>query len=272
MHQGFEKKTEQIAFINLWNSLLVMQNIEYILASVFLVSIISLIGVSAIGMQEKKLQKVLMYLVSFSAGALFGDAFIHLIPEIIESYGFSVFIGVLVLAGIFVFFIIEKFIHWHHCHTKEGIERIQPFTYMNLIGDGAHNFLDGLIIAGSYIVSIPLGIATTIAVILHEIPQEIGDFGVLIYGGLSKNKAISLNFVSALTAFLGAGIAVSLHGITENLSFFILPFTVGGFIYIAGSDLLPQLQKETKVSISIWQLIAFVLGVAVMLSLLVLGA
>ena len=143
---------------------------------------------------------------------------------------------------------------------------------MNLVGDGVHNFIDGLIIAGSYLVSIPLGLTTTLAVILHEIPQEIGDFGVLIHGGFKMRKALFMNFLTALTAVVGTVVALSLSIFVENLTLFLLPFAAGGFIYVASTDLIPELHKgsyETKKSLL--QLITFVLGILIMLSLVLLG-
>jgi len=147
---------------------------------------------------------------------------------------------------------------------------IHPFAYMNLVGDALHNFIDGLVIAASYLVSIPVGIATTSAVLLHEIPQEIGDFGVMLHGGLSRTKALVLNFLTALTAVLGVIIGLLLNNFIDNIQLFVIPIAIGGFIYIAGSDLIPELHKETDIKRSIIQIITFILGVLIMLSLLLL--
>jgi zinc and cadmium transporter len=241
----------------------------YSIVSVLIVSLISLIGIFALAIKAEKLKKILIYLISFSAGALFGDAFIHLLPEVVES-GMSVYYSLTILFGILLFFCLEKFIHWRHCHMPTTKKHIHPFAYMNLFGDSLHNFIDGLIIAGSYIISLPVGIATTIAVLLHEIPQEIGDFGVLLYAGFSKGKAVLLNFVTALFAVLGAVVALSLTGFITGVENYIVCLAIGGFLYIAGSDLIPELHKETDAKISFMQIISFVLGVLVMLSLLVL--
>ena len=147
---------------------------------------------------------------------------------------------------------------------------VHPFAYMNLIGDSLHNFIDGLIVAGSYLISIPAGIATTIAVIFHEIPQEIGDFGVLVHGGFSKGRAIFLNFITALTAILGAVFALVLSNYISNIEGYLISLAIGGFLYIAGSDLIPELHKETKISVSLIQILTFVLGIIVMMALLLL--
>lgn len=242
----------------------------YSLVSVLIVSLISFVGVLTLSIKADKLKKILLYMVSFSAGALFGDAFIHLLPEIIGEFGFGVNISIYVLLGIGLSFIIEKFIHWRHCHIPTSEEHIHPFALMNLFGDGVHNFIDGLIIGASYLASIPVGIATTIAVILHELPQEIGDFGVLLHGGFSKGKALFFNFVTALTAVFGAVVALLIGSFTENITIFLVPFAAGTFIYIAGSDLIPEIHKEVEVKKSLLQFIAIVLGVLVMLLLLFL--
>ena len=233
-------------------------------------SSISFLGLLTLSIKVDKLKKILLYMVSFSAGALFGDVFIHLLPEIIEQVGFSLKISIYVMVGIGFFFIIEKFIHWRHCHIPHSKEHIHPFAMMNLLGDGVHNFIDGIIIGASYLASIPVGIATTIAVILHEIPSEIGDFGVLLHGGFSKGKALFFNFVTALTAIVGALVSLIIGSYVENITTFLIPFAAGGFIYIAGSDLIPELHKEVDVKKSLLQFISIVLGVSVMLFLLLL--
>jgi len=241
---------------------------SYSLISVLIVSVISLVGVFTLSIKTGKLKKLLIYMVSFSAGALFGDAFIHLLPEIIGDYGFTIQISLSLLLGILTFFVLEKVIHWQHCHLPITKQHVHSFAIVNIVGDSVHNFIDGLIIGGSYLVSIPVGIATTLAVILHEIPQEIGDFGVLLHGGFSKGKALFYNFVTALMAVFGAVVALSLSVYMENLTVFLIPFAAGGFIYIAGSDLIPELHKEVKVKKSLIQFIAIILGILVMVALL----
>lgn len=249
------------------------------LLSVILVSLISLIGLASISIREEKLRKILIYLVSFSAGALLADAFIHLLPEAVETSGFALSVSIYVLLGIGLSFVIEKIIHWHHCHHTHSAEcleehhnhvRVEPFAKMNLIGDSVHNFIDGLIIGGSYLVSIPIGLASTFAVILHEIPQEIGDFGILLHGGYTRKKALFLNFITALTAIVGAIIAILANQIIPNLTEFLIPFAAGSFIYIAGSDLVPELHKETNFRKSALQLLTSVLGVLLMVALLLI--
>jgi len=243
----------------------------YTLISVFLVSIISLVGIITLSIKVEKLKKFLIYFVSFAAGALLGDAFIHLLPEIVEEFGFSLQISIYVLLGIGISFLIEKVVHWHHFHFPLAKGHAHPFAIMNLVGDLVHNFIDGLIIGASYLVNIPLGIATTVAVIFHEIPQEISDFAVLLHGGFTKAKALFYNFLTALTAILGAVIALLIGKMIEGITIFLIPFAAGTFIYIAAADLIPELHKEEfEWKKSLLQFVAISLGVIVMLGLLFL--
>lgn len=247
----------------------------YIFGSVLLVSMISLIGIITFVFSKKGISKILLFLVSFSAGALLGDAFIHLLPEVADTYGFGLKTALLILCGILMFFSLEKFVHWRHCHHSEGcdIHERHPHSLaiMNLVGEGFHNLIDGMIIAASYLLSVPLGIATTIAVLLHEIPQEIGDFGILLHAGYSKLKALLYNFFSALIAVVGATIAIIANNYVSNINSILLPLTIGGFIYIAGTDLIPELHKENTLKSSFVQLFGLILGISIMLLLLVVG-
>ena len=250
--------------------------IFYIIGSVILVSVVSLIGIAGLLFSKKDLSTVLLFLVSFAAGALLGDVFIHLLPESVETYGIGISTSIYILLGILFFFGLEKFIHWRHCHTTgecdiHGHERHpHGLAIMNLVGDGFHNLIDGVIIGASYLLSIPVGIATTIAVILHEVPQEVGDYGVLLHAGLSKAKALMFNFFTALLAVFGAVIAILLSSWVENLTNVLILITAGGFIYIAGTDLIPELHKQNTTKISILQLLGIILGIGVMLLLLLL--
>ena len=236
------------------------------LLSVIIVSLLSLIGI--IAFFKKGFEKIVIYLVSFSVGALFGDVFIHLLPEIADN--FSLKISLVVLLGIFASFILEKFIHWRHCHVETSKNHPHPFAYVNLVGDGIHNFIDGILIAGSYLVNFHTGIATTIAVVLHEIPQEFGDFGILIHAGFSKGKALFFNFISAITAVIGAVLTLILGNIFQNFTIYLLAFAAGNFLYLAGSDLVPELHKETKPAKSLLQLLFMILGIIIMLSLVLI--
>jgi len=242
----------------------------YSLASVILVSLVSLIGVFTLSLSEKFLGKILVYMISFAAGGLLGDAFIHLLPEAVEESGFTLNISLYLLAGIAASFIMEKIIRWRHCHHPTTASHPHPVAMMNLFGDAVHNFIDGLVIGASYLISIPVGVATTIAVVMHEIPQEIGDFGVLLHGGLSKRKALFLNFATALTAVLGVVVALVLSSYVESTTHFLVPFAAGGFIYIAVADLIPELHKEVALKRSLLQFSFFTLGILLMLGFIFL--
>lgn len=242
----------------------------YSLISVLLVSLLSFTGVLFIALRKEKLQKILLFLVSFAAGSLLGDAFLHLLPEAIEELGVGLEMPLAILVGLLTFFVLEKFISWRHCHIPTSKEHPHPVVFMNLVGDGIHNFTDGVVITASFLVSVPMGIATSLAVIFHEIPQEIGDFGVLIHGGFSKERALFFNFTSALMAVAGAVFTLFLGVRFVGLMRLLIPFTAGGFIYIAGSDLIPELHKETNLAKSLLQMLGLILGIGVMLALLLI--
>jgi len=239
----------------------------YTIASVGIVSLISLVGIFTISIKKEKLNKFLIFLVSLSAGTLMGGAFLHLLPEAYSTDD-KTLVSMLILFGIVIFFILEKVVSWRHCHEVACNDHPHAFSYMILIGDMVHNFIDGLIIGASYLVSIPLGISTTIAVIFHEIPQEIGDFGSLVYGGFSRFRALLYNFISALTAVVGAVLVLVLNFDPEALISIILPVAAGGFIYIAGSDLIPELHKHRDTKTAIFQVVIFVIGIVLMFGLL----
>lgn len=239
------------------------------ITATLIVSFISLIGVFTLALNEKILNKILFYFIAISAGSLMGGAFIHLIPEALESSGGlaidKVFLAV--LAGFALFFILERVLHWHHGHHSEAEHTVHPFTYLNLVGDGLHNFIDGIVIATAFSFSNELGIATTIGVIVHEIPQEISDFGLLIYGGLSKSRALFLNFISGTLAILGTICGLVLVNIAHGMMPLLLAVTAGGFIYISASDLIPELHKESNFSKSMIAFACFFAGVILMILL-----
>ncbi len=235
-----------------------------------MVSLLSLIGLAFISVAEEKLKRIIFFMVSLAVGGLFGDAFIHLLPESFERFGNKLQASVLVLAGIFAFFVLEKLLLWRHQHVLESDHPIHPVGYMNLLADGAHNFIDGVIIGASYDVSLHIGIATTLAVVFHEIPHELGNFFVLLYAGFTKKKALFFNFVSALFAILGTVMSLSIGSRVAEFSSIMLPLAAGGFIYIAGSDLVPELNKESTLGKSVVQMLAIGVGVGLMFVLVML--
>ena len=238
-----------------------MHILAYILIATAVVSLIAFIGIFTFALKDKLVKKLLLILVAQAAGALMGGAFIHLLPEAVEQSNPGT-CGFFVLLGFAIFFVIERILYWRHCH--KGKCDVHTFTYMNLIGDAIHNFIDGVIIAISFLVSTPFGIITTIAILAHEIPQEIGDFGVLVYGGFSKLKALFFNFLTALAAIAGALFGYFLSALVEKSIVILLPIAAGGFIYIAASDLVPELHKEPDIKKSLYSFAFFIVGIGLM--------
>lgn len=241
-----------------------MDNLVWIIGSTFFVSLISFVGVIALSLKEKLLHQILLLLVALSAGALMGGAFFHLIPEAISGYELSGIDALFsyVIFGFVLFFLLEKILFWRHCHDVGC--KVHTFGHMNLIGDAVHNFIDGLTIAATFVSDVNLGIATTTAIAFHEIPQEIGDFGVLLHSGFKKTKAVLVNFITALSAVAG-GIAGFL--ISSNIGNFVsmlLPIAAGGFMYIAASDLIPEIREIVSPKKSALTFVVFLLGILFM--------
>lgn len=237
-----------------------MSTLLWIIISTFIISMISLIGIITLSIKQKLLDKIVLYLVAFSAGALIGGAFLHLIPESIELFGTNLFQYVII--GFIVFLFTEKILKWRHCHKLNC--KIHTFAYMNLIGDAIHNFIDGIIIGASFVISHTLGVASAIAIAFHEIPQEIGDFGVLLHGGFKRKKAIFYNFMVSTTAISGGIIGYFLSSFIHGSTEYLLPFAAGGFLYIAASDLVPEIRKEEKMSKLLLNFIIFIAGILIM--------
>ena len=253
------------------------------LVSVLGISLVSLAGALTLSLGPRRLERVIFLLVAFAVGAMLGGALLHLIPESYEALGGGPETGLLVLSGVVAFFVLEKFLHWRHQHgAPEAIEgasghahshgvldadgRPAPFALVNLVGSVAHNLIDGAIVAAAYLVSIQTGLVTTLAVMLHEIPQEIGNFGVLVYGGYPPRKALLYNFAAGLGGLVGAGAVLLLGAGVEGLADVLLPVTAGAFLYIAGSDLIPELNRRHSypASKAVGQLVMMLLGIGVM--------
>lgn len=234
-------------------------NFFWAVGASIVISAISLIGVIALILKEKVLEKLLFSLVAFSAGTMIGGAFLHLLPDAFErcNAGMSVFYFVLI--GFVSFFMLEKFFYWRHCH--EGKCDVHAFTYLNLIGDGIHNFVDGIMIGTSFVIDVRFGIITTLIILFHEIPQELGDFGVLVYGGFKKSKALLFNLIFQSTAIIGTIIGYRFSNSIENFSCLFLSFAAGGFIYIASCDLIPELHKQPDSKKAIISMAFFLLGI-----------
>ncbi len=225
-----------------------------ILLATILIGLASLVGAFSFVLNKHTLNKALLVLVSFSAGTLLAGSLLHLLPEALELLNSNLTFAYTVL-GFIAFFLIEKLLHWHHC--KGGCEA-KPLTYMILFGDGIHNFIDGLVIAASFLVSIPFGVITTLLIMAHEIPQELGDFGVLVYGGFDRVKALVYNFLSQLTCVVGGLIG---YFFGSGFNAYLLPVAAGGFIYIAASDLVPEMHKEVDLKKSLVCIAFFLIGI-----------
>lgn len=263
---------------------------------IFLIGLSSLIGLFMISLKEKTLDKILFILIAFATGTILASALFDLIPESLQHLkelnkgGVGIadsFLFTLVIVGFVVFFVIERFIYWFHGHAHEKeeqlmcysnitdgnvetIERdgnIKSFALLNLFGDSLHNFLDGIIIMVAFLSGPRNGVVITLAVLFHELPQEIGDFGILIYGGFSKKKALLFNFLSAMIALFGGLLAFLLSDALELFNFFFLAFSGGGFLYIASTELMPELMKQKDLKKSILQTIIFLAGLVLIMAL-----
>ena len=239
-----------------------------ILIACFLITLCVWIAVFLLLLKKGFFSKITLFLVSFSAGTLIGGAFLHLLPEASEMMDREKMFFIALLAVV-IFFFVEKFLHWRHCH--KGDCEIHTFGYMNLFGDSIHNFIDGLVIAGVFLLDFNLGIITTFVIALHEIPQEIGDFGVLLHAGFTKTKAVALNYLVALAVVFGgaAGYFVSFYA--QNITAFLLPFAAGGFIYIAAADLMPEIKREPNLIKSLATFAVFLLGIILMYAVKFIG-
>jgi zinc and cadmium transporter len=225
-------------------------------------SAIALVGSVTLVLKEQTLQRILLPLVALAAGSLIGGAFFHMIPAGLEQYGNNTAFYVWILAGFSTFFALEQLLHWHHCHRASASCK-KPLTYLILIGDGLHNFIGGLAIAGTFIADIRIGIMAWLAAAAHEIPQELGDFGVLVHGGWEKRKALLFNVLSALTFLLG-GLLTYVASFNFDIAF-LIPFAAGNFIYIGASDLVPEVKEHEDARANTINFGAFLIGIALML-------
>ena len=266
---------------------------------IFVIGSLSLIGILMISVKEKVLDNILFILVAFGTGTILATALFSLIPEALhhleelEAEGGILNEGslfLIVIIGFVVFFVIERFIYWFHGHAHEKESqfvcyddktgaldnqigergKIKSFVILNLLGDGLHNFLDGIIIMVGFLGGITTGIIITLAVLFHELPQEVGDFGILLYGGFTKKKALTFNFISAMVAMLGGLVAYLLSNVVEEFNLVILAFSGGGFLYLACTELMPELLKEKDLKKSVLQTIIFLCGLLLVIFLIIL--
>lgn len=235
----------------------------YILGTTLIAGLLGLVGGFLLLWKESFAKRFSSALISVAAGSMLGAVFFDLLPESIERAGNRAFL--FVLAGIILFFLIEKFLILYHCHEHGVCEthNLRTTRPLILLGDSVHNFLDGVVIATSFLVSVPLGIVAAIATVAHELPQEIGDFGVLLHSGMKKGKVLLWNFISGLASLAGAVLVILLADKVEGLTAVLLPVATGGFIYIAASDLIPELHREVRVRSSLLHLVLLFSGIAV---------
>jgi zinc and cadmium transporter len=238
-----------------------MTTFLWIFFSGLLMSAIALVGSITLFLSEVALKKLLLPLVALAAGTLLGGALLHLIPAAIEKAGNQLSIYLWILLGFTLFLALEQFLHWHRCHRAPSEHK--PLTYLILIADGVHNFIGGLAVAGAFLIDVRVGISTWLAAAAHEVPQELGDFGILVHGGWKKGQALIYNFLSALTFLFGGIVA---YGASLNFDVtFLLPFAAGNFIYIAAADLIPEIKHEESARLNMIHFASFLSGILFLL-------
>jgi zinc and cadmium transporter len=233
----------------------------WIVAGGLVMSGVALVGSITLVLRPGTLERLLRPMVAFAAGTLLGGAFLHMLPGAIETMGAGSAVFLWVLAGFAVFFALEQFLHWHHCHHEDAVPR-RPLTYLVLVGDGLHNLLGGFAVAGAFIADVRLGIGAWLAAAAHEVPQELGDFAVLVHGGWAKRRALLFNLLSALTFLVGGLLAYG-----ASLSYdvtFLLPFAAGNFIYIAASDLIPEVKQDRDLRVNVLHFGCLAAGMALL--------
>ncbi len=250
-----------------------MENIIWAVISVILISLVAVVAVIPLLSKKKLSNHLLLFLLSISVGVLLSTVFMNFIPEMVE-HGYNLWIALYILLGFLIMFILEKFVHWHHhvkCKGPDCHGHAYNLAPLILFGDGVHNFIDGLVFAGSYAVNVTVGIAATVSILFHEVPQEIADFGVLLYSGFSKKKALLFNFLSAGTAIFGTVLGFFLIGRLHGFTDFMIPFAAGNFLYIAASNLLPQLHRHCKLKDTLLHLFAIGIGIGIIVLVTLYG-
>lgn len=238
-----------------------MNSLTSIIVFGLLMSIISLSGGVIMLFKKQTQTKLLLPLVAFSAGSLIGGAFFLMIPEGLQDFENIKMFFLYLVAGFSLFFILEQFLHYHHCEKAESDCR-KPMSYLILIGDGLHNLIGGLSIAGLFIIDFRIGFFAWLGAVFHEIPQELGDFAALVHGGWKKKKALLYNFFSSLTFLIGGLIT---YFISSKIDVsFLIPFAAGNFIYIGATDLIPEVNKHKKLKNNIIHFLFFAIGILLM--------
>ncbi|MFB6203121.1 MAG: ZIP family metal transporter [Candidatus Nanohaloarchaea archaeon] len=237
----------------------------YIMASVLVSGLVSGVGAFFLVLGEDSMDRLVHFLVALSAGAMFGGAFIHVLPRYASVFGMDHLAGLLIALSIAFSYLLEEVLHWHCHHTDHDVK---PYSYMVVVGDSIHNVIDGVLIASSYYVSVPAGLAVTLAVMIHKLPKELGDFGVLVNGGFSRLRALEFNLAVNFFALLGAFLVVLMSSV-RGVNAVLIPLAVGNFVYVAGSDLLPEI-KHKEVRGKVLHTALFLTGIAMMYGVVLL--
>ncbi len=240
-----------------------MSTLAWIIVSGLAMSLLALVGTISVLAPPATIERFLLPVVGFAAGSLLGGALFHMLPESIEAIGNRLGVYLALVAGFLVFFVLEQFLHWHHCHRADHATH-QPLGYLILIADGLHNFIGGLAVGGAFVVDTRVGLVAWLVAAAHEVPQELGDFGVLMHSGWRRRSALAWNFASALTFLVGSLVAYAIADQVEVA--FLLPFAAGNFIYIAAADLLPEIAREESARDKLTTTAAFLAGLSVLLA------
>jgi zinc and cadmium transporter len=243
-----------------------MSTLAWIVAAGLAMSALALVGAITVLMPAQALSRLLLPMVGLAAGSLLGGAFFHMLPESVDAIGNGLGVYLALVAGFLVFFVLDQLMHWHHCHRVRHLECVErrPLGYLILLADGLHNLIGGLAVGGAFIVDIRVGIVTWLVAAAHEVPQELGDFGVLVHSGWQRRSALAWNLASALTFLVGALIAYAIADHVEVA--YLLPFAAGNFVYIAAADLLPEITSEERTRDKLETSAAFVVGLAILLA------
>jgi zinc and cadmium transporter len=239
-----------------------MSTLAWIVVAGLAMSSLALVGTITVMLPASTLSRLLLPMVGLAAGSLLGGAFFHMLPESVDALGNELGVYVALVVGFLTFFVLEQFLHWHHCHRADHSEH-RPLGYLILMADGLHNLIGGLAVGGAFVVDIRVGVITWLVAAAHEVPQELGDFGVLVHSGWQRRSALAWNFASALTFLVGSLIA---YGVADHVDVaYLLPFAAGNFVYIAAADLLPEITSEGRTRAKIETTTAFAAGIAILL-------
>jgi zinc and cadmium transporter len=245
-----------------------MTTLAWILVAGVGMSLLALVGTVTVVLPPATLERLLLPMVGLAAGSLLGGAFFHMVPESVDSLGNGLGVYGALAMGFLVFFVLEQFLHWHHCHRADHSGH-RPLGYLILLADGLHNLIGGLAVGGAFMVDVRVGAITWLVAAAHEIPQELGDFGVLVHSGWRARAALLWNFASALTFLVGALIA---YGLAEHIEVaYLLPFAAGNFIYIAAADLLPEITSEPRSRDKLETTAAFLVGLGILFTVAQFG-